>query len=125
MDLMEMAKRDLETLLNTDVGFSLLLTFISPTGQELVIKGQFFDRTLLYEMDGQGASGNHAVVHVSEKPFIDAEYSIRNTKNAIDFKGHKITAKYADGTTRNFKAADWHPDYSINMITIQLQQYAS
>lgn len=125
MNLMEIAKRDLENIFNTDIGFSLDLTFTAPTSEQITIKGQFFDRTLVYEMDGAAASGNHAVIHVSEKPFVDAEYPIRNAKNQISFKDHLITANYADGSTRNFKAMDWHPDYSINMITIQLQQYAT
>lgn len=121
---MEQNKKDIESILSATTEFALTLEFKAPTNEECVTTGQFFDRTALYDINNNDVSGNHAVVHVSEKPFNDADYPIRTIDSLIAMKGHKVRATYADGSQKVFKVFDTQPDYSINMITLQLEHYA-
>lgn len=121
---MQQAKQDIEGILSATTEFAMRLEFKAPTNEECETTGQFFDRTAVYDINQTDVSGNHVVVHVSEQPFQDADYPVRTENSMIAFKGHKVRATYADGSQKVFKVFDTQPDYSINMITLQLEHYA-
>lgn len=124
MNLMQQAKLDTERILSAVNEFAMSLTFEAPTGETLTTTGQFFDRTAMYGIDQQEVSGRHVIVHVSEQPFTDANYPMRRVDGVITFTNHLVSCTYADGRIEQFKVFDTQPDYSINMITLQLQSYA-
>lgn len=124
MNLMMQAKQDIERILSATNEFAMNVTFRAPTGETLETTAQFFDRTAVFTSEDQSISSRHIVLHVSEKPFTDAEYPMRIADKTISFNNHIVTATYADGRTETYKVFDTNPDYSINMITIQMQTYA-
>ena len=123
MNLMEQNKLDIQTILGNTNEFALELTFTAPNGTILDTVGQFFDRTAMFDSEGNAISSRHIIIHVSEQPFTDADYPMRRTDGIVTFKDHKVTAKYADGRTINCRVTDTQPDNSINLITLQLEKY--
>ena len=121
---MQKAKTDIERILSATNEFAMDVTFRAPNGTELQTTAQFFDRTAAFISEEQSISSRHIVLHVSEKPFTDAHYPMRIADQTISFDGHIVTATYADGRIETYKVFDTQPDYSINMITIQMQTYA-
>lgn len=125
MGMMQQAAIDIMGILgNTSSGFALPIKFKAPDGTELETTGHFFNHSLQYDENGQAISGDTAVCHVSETPFMNASYPMRRLSDGvITFKDHIVTATYADGSIKIFSVYDPKPDYSINMITLQLQRY--
>jgi hypothetical protein len=124
MNLMQQAKADVESILGNTSEFAMELTFIAPNSTELTTTGQFFDRTAVFSEGETDLSTKHVVIHVSEKPFTDADYPMR-IDGVISFKNHLVRCTYADGRIITFKVFDTQPDESINMITLQLQTYGT
>lgn len=124
MGLMERAKQDVQQILGNKNEFALDLVFFAPTGETFQTVGHFFDRTIQYNIDDSSIAGNTVVVHVSEQPFIDFGYPLRDSNGLISIHNHLVTGTYADGQTKKFKVFSFDPDYSINLITIYLSHYA-
>lgn len=125
MGLMEQVKIDTQSFVQNKVDFGVDLTFTSPANSTVTVAGYYSDHSLTFDENGAPITGKKATVCVHEQSLIDAGYvSVRTQAGLISFKNHKVSIAYADGSSRTYKINEWQPDYTINLVTLFLEEYA-
>lgn len=125
MGLMDQIKKDIEQITSNLNEFGVVLFMQAPTGETATINGYYTDHSNAFDSDGVPITGKMVSIAVSEQFLIDASYPTRNTRDLSDFQNHFATINCTDGITRKYRVQSWHPDYSINLITLFLSEYAS
>jgi hypothetical protein len=124
MNLMEQAMNDIREITSNMGEFAVSITLESPTGVIVETQGIYSDITNMYDENGYPINGKKSHVSFSELPLIAQNYPTRNQDGLISFTGHLVTINYADGSSKRYMVDDCRPDYSINLITVYLSEYA-
>lgn len=124
MGLMEQAMNDIKQITADLTDFATTVTFTSPTNQIATINCLYSDHTNAYDQDGMPINGKKTHISFSESLLLAFNYPTRNAKGFISFTGHLVQINYADGTSKNYMVDDVRPDYTINLITTFLSEYA-
>lgn len=125
MGLMEQAQADTEAITGNLNDFAKVMTFVSPTppGQTAIVNGLHTKHHLGLDTDGNEINAKDAHVDVSEKAFIDAGYTVRDSNGEVNLKGHKVTVKDSTGIDKTYIISEWYQNESIGLIVIKLGDF--
>jgi hypothetical protein len=125
MGIMEQAMNDIKQITDDLTDFATTVTFTSPTQQTATINCLYSDHTNAYDQDGMPINGKKTHITFAESLLTALNYPTRNGKGFISFTGHLVQINYADGTSKKYMVDDVRPDYTINLITTFLSEYAT
>jgi len=124
MGLMEQNKKDIEQITQNTTDFGVSLFFEAPGGITATVNGYYSDHSMTFDELGNPVTGKKTSVCVSEQPLLDQDYPTRTSKGLTSFQNHFVTVTYADGNEVKYKIEETQPDYTINLITLFLTNYA-
>lgn len=120
MSLIESAKKDIQTILNSVDEFAINIKLIDTNGIEYALKGLHTKHHIKIDTDGNLINGKNAHLSVSEYDLIELNYPYRNLQGEVTLKNHTIKAKDSTGIEKLYLIDQWFPDETIGMITMIL-----
>lgn len=122
MSTLQRAIESTKRIVENAEGFSTLMVFTAPTGEEVTVGVTFF-KVFIPNLDGEGVTRNTEEAHcnVIESTLQDLSYPTRKN-GVVSFQGHLVTVTDTSGV-RTFKVVQWHPDSSLGHIVLMLQNY--
>jgi hypothetical protein len=125
MGLLDMARGDMERFTSDDSGFfASSATITSVDGETtLDVKGLHTKHHTSYDEEGRVISTKQASISISEKQFITAEFTVRNSKGEVSMKGCVI--EVADSTTsaKKYIVRENFADEALGLIVLILGDY--
>lgn len=122
MSLLERARSDIANISSNTAGFGVEMSFISPSSpaETCTVNGLFSRHHIDVNRQGVAFNSRMAHVSVSESIFDDANYTVRNANNEVDFKGHKVTVQGVQ-----YVVNQWFPSDTGKLITLILGKYGT
>jgi hypothetical protein len=124
MNILEMIKRDATQITSNSGEFAQPVTFISPTGKEVVIDAIFTFHHLGYDLQtAQEINTLKAHCCASEQKLREQGYPVRDAKLQVNMNGHKIKAKDVQGIEWLFIVSEFFPNHRTGTISFILGSY--
>ncbi len=124
MGLLELMKRDANDITTNLVDFAEDVTFIAPTGQQATVQSLHTKHHLGFNIEtAQEINTLKAHVCVSEQELTALSYPVRNSKNEVTFKDHKVRAKDANGLEWTYAVQEWFPNDKVGVISVILGSF--
>lgn len=123
MGLIAQAKADIEQITGNTDDFAVSMTFIAPDLSTATVQGLFTKHHLAIDTEGNPVNVRNAHASVSEKQFIDAGYTVRNSSGEVSMKDHKVTVSDSTGTASTYVIREWYPDETIGLLVFILGDF--
>jgi hypothetical protein len=123
--LLDQIKNDVKNI-TTDLNmFGVALTFVSNDSPPATctVAGTTTKHRLGTDRDGAPYNGRNASCSVSEQVLTAADYPVRNDKNEVDLKGHRVTFKDSTGNNSTYLIESWYPDEKVGLIVCILGDF--
>lgn len=121
MGILDLIKRDVRTITTNTEDFAGPVTFIHPEGLEIEVNVLHTLHHLGYDLQtAQEVNTLKAHVCVSEGELNEKLYYVRNAKNEITFKDHKIRAREASGQEWLYIVNQWFPNGTTGTVSLIL-----
>jgi hypothetical protein len=121
---LDAARKDFDRLTNNG-GFGVSLTLTPLSGSAKTIKGFMAKHHTTVDTDGFVVNSKNARVTIVEKNLTDVGYVVRNAKNEVDLRQHKVDFIDSTGILKHFIVKENWPDETLGVITCQLGDYGS
>lgn len=123
MGLLDIAKRDLKTFVESSTGFAVDITMTAPDATVVTFKGLHSKHHFSIDGDGNQVNSKNSHISFAEKTLTDLEYPLRNAGGEVDLLRHRVDVKDSTGVVKNYIVGTWFPDETVGLITCLLQDY--
>jgi hypothetical protein len=124
MNLLEMAKADIEDITSDAEGFSSELTITTPDGNtSATIRGLHAKTHMGFDTDGARVNSKNARASFSEKFLLDVNYPVRNAAGEVSIKDHRLRAKDSTGFDKEYIIREGYPDETVGLIVCILGDF--
>ena len=114
MSLMDRARADFKRFIADERGFGVLATFTSPTDQVKTVRVLHSKHHITVDNDGRTVNSKNGHISFAESEM--TEYTIRNDKDEVSMKNHKVTVKDSTGLDKNYKIRQAWPNETLGII---------
>lgn len=125
MGLLDIAKADAQKFTSNTAEFGVQIRFDSNDSPPATatVGGTSTKHHLAVNREGAPYKGKVASVTVAEGLLTAAGYPVRNARNEVDLKGHKVTWTDSTGTSVTYTIDSWVPDERLGLIVCILGNY--
>ena len=118
--ILQAAIADAKKIINSG-GFEEAITLTTPSGDlTLEITGLASKHHLSFDTDGLPVNAKNAHCCIDEQVLLDAGYPVRNAKQEIALRNHRVSFKDSSGIVKNYVVKDNQPDETFGLITLIL-----
>jgi hypothetical protein len=105
-------------------GFETDIVLTPPDNNAVTVKGLAVKHHTKISTDGLPVNSKYVRISVSEASLVALEYPVRNGKNEVSMRKHKVAFKDSTGEERNYIIQETIPDETIGLITLLLGDYS-
>lgn len=117
MGLLDQIREDVKQFTSDTNDFGVELIFTPKSSEETyTINGIAINHSLTIDSGGAAVRGRQSHCSFSESLLTAQEYPLRNDKNQVDLKGHKVAWKDSTGVLKTYNIINWFPDETIGLI---------
>lgn len=121
MSILQLMKRDANTITKNTGEFAEPVIFIAPTGQTVTVNALHTKHHLGYDLQtAQEINTLKAHVCVSEQELTAFSYPVRDGNLKVSLIGHKVVAKDANGVDWLYIVNEFFPNDKVGTISIIL-----
>jgi len=125
MGLYEQAIKDAEKITADLSGFAVPMTILAPTSETVTFNGLTTEINVDINSDGEVVNSKKATASFSEKYLTDAGYPVRNSRDEVVIKGHRLSVKNSTGRVKEYIIQQCFPDETIGLLTCILTDYSN
>lgn len=125
MGLTDRAIADVKRFTTDSNGWGVSALFTAPNNQTATVNVHHVKHNLGVDTDGNMVNSKKAHVSFSESGLleINPNYPLRDSKQEINMKGHRIDVADSTGITKNYIVKSTYPDEKIGLIVVILDDY--
>lgn len=124
MNILDLAKADIEAITSDDNGWTRQMTFVAPNNvASATINGLHSKHHTGISTEGMRVSAKTASVSVSEKFLSDKNYPVRDADGEVLLKGHLVAVKDSTGNFCIYSVREWYPDETVGLIVCILGDF--
>lgn len=121
--LFDLAKRDSKFFI-TKGGFQEDITLETPSGDKVVnITGFATKHHISFDTDGSPINAKNVHISISESDLTTLSYPIRNSREEVFLKGHKVFFKDSSGVVKKYIVNECFPDETLGLIVLILGDF--
>ena len=123
MGLIAQIQQDIKQITSNADEFGVTLSFVSPDGDEATITGLATKHHFSIDTEGRPVNAKNAHCSFSEELLTEVGYPVRNSRDEVSLKGHKVSWMDSTGKQCEYVIEEWYPDETIGLIVCILGDY--
>lgn len=125
MGLISQAIDDIKEITSDLDEWGVVITLTAPDLSTAKLNGLHTKHHLAVDQDGKQVNSRSAHVSFSESNLLasNVDYPLRNSKNEVVLKGHKVSVSDSTGLLRTYIVREWFPDETIGLIVCILGDF--
>ena len=76
-----------------------------------------------FDSDGLPINSKNAHICIDEDDLVSKSYPVRNQKNEVHLKNHRVSVKDSSGILKRYLIKEWYPDETLGLIVCILSDY--